>query len=47
MSQTAVVGERAHRAAKRYIYAFGGGHAEGNAGDARPARAARAPAWRR
>jgi pyruvate,orthophosphate dikinase len=32
MSQTAVAGERAHRAAKRYIYAFGGGHAEGNAG---------------
>ena len=23
--------ERAHRAAKRYIYAFGGGHAEGDA----------------
>ncbi|HTS15548.1 MAG TPA: pyruvate, phosphate dikinase, partial [Candidatus Sulfotelmatobacter sp.] len=32
MSQTAVVGERSHRAAKRYIYAFGAGHAEGNAG---------------
>ncbi len=23
--------ERAHKAAKRYIYAFGGGHAEGDA----------------
>ncbi|MGZ6343494.1 MAG: pyruvate, phosphate dikinase [Candidatus Limnocylindrales bacterium] len=32
MSQTAVAGERTHRAAKRYIYAFGGGQAEGNAG---------------
>ena len=32
MSQTAVAGERTHRAAKRYIYAFGGGRAEGNAG---------------
>jgi pyruvate, orthophosphate dikinase len=31
MPQTAVAGERAHRAAKRYIYAFGGGQAEGNA----------------
>ncbi len=32
MPQTAVAGERTHRASKRYIYAFGGGHAEGNAG---------------
>ena len=32
MPQTAVAGERTHRAAKRYIYAFGGGQAEGNAG---------------
>jgi len=32
MSQTAVAGERTHRAARRYIYAFGGGRAEGNAG---------------
>ena len=31
MTQTAVAGERAHRAAKRYIYAFGGGQAEGDA----------------
>ena len=31
MSQTAVAGERTHRAAKRYIYACGGGQAEGNA----------------
>ena len=31
MSQTATTVERAHRAAKRYIYAFGGGAAEGDA----------------
>ncbi|HEY7941351.1 MAG TPA: pyruvate, phosphate dikinase [Candidatus Limnocylindrales bacterium] len=32
MPQTAVAGQRTHRAARRYIYAFGGGQAEGNAG---------------
>ncbi|MFI5262526.1 MAG: pyruvate, phosphate dikinase, partial [Candidatus Limnocylindrales bacterium] len=32
MSQTAVASHRAHRAGKRYIYAFGRGQAEGNAG---------------
>ncbi|MGZ6296322.1 MAG: pyruvate, phosphate dikinase [Candidatus Limnocylindrales bacterium] len=31
MTETAVASERAHRAAKRYIYAFGGGRAEGGA----------------
>ena len=31
MSQTATTVERAHRAGKRYIYAFGGGRAEGDA----------------
>ena len=31
MSQTATTVDRAHRAAKRYIYAFGGGRAEGDA----------------
>ncbi len=31
MSQAAVTAEPAHRAAKRYIYAFGGGRAEGDA----------------
>ena len=31
MSQAAPTVERAHRAAKRYIYAFGGGRAEGDA----------------
>ena len=30
MTTTETVAERAHRAAKRYIYAFGGGHADGN-----------------
>ncbi len=30
MTSTDTVAERAHRAAKRYIYAFGGGHADGN-----------------
>ena len=29
MSQTAVAGERTHRAAKRYIYAWGGGTRRG------------------
>ena len=31
MTETAAPPERAHRAAKRYIYAFGGGRAEGSA----------------
>ena len=31
MTETAVASERAHRAAKRYIFSFGGGHAEGSA----------------
>ena len=32
MTQTATpTGERAHRAAKRYIFAWGGGRAEGDA----------------
>ena len=31
MTETALASERAHRAAKRYIYAFGGGRAEGDA----------------
>ena len=30
--------DRTHQAAKRYIYAWGGGDAEGDAHDARPAR---------
>ena len=30
--------DRSHKAAKRYIYAWGDGHAEGNARDARPSR---------
>jgi pyruvate,orthophosphate dikinase len=30
MTTPETVAERAHRAAKRYIYAFGGGHADGN-----------------
>ena len=30
--------DRPHQAAKRYIYAWGDGRAEGDAGDARPAR---------
>jgi pyruvate, orthophosphate dikinase len=30
MTQTAETSDRAHRAAKRYIYAWGGGHAEGD-----------------
>ncbi len=30
MTTTEIAPERAHRAAKRYIYAFGGGHADGN-----------------
>src|SRR2546421_2915186 len=32
MTETATRTERPHGAAKRYIYAWGGGHAEGNAG---------------
>ena len=39
--------ERAHKAAKRYIYAWGGGQAEGNAHDARPARRQGRRAWPR
>jgi pyruvate, orthophosphate dikinase len=31
MTETALASDRAHRAAKRYIYAFGGGRAEGSA----------------
>src|SRR5438309_11627393 len=31
MTQTAIPSTRAHKAAKRYIYAWGGGHAEGSA----------------
>ncbi len=30
MTSTDTVAERTHRAARRYIYAFGGGHADGN-----------------
>ncbi|HEY7590005.1 MAG TPA: pyruvate, phosphate dikinase [Candidatus Limnocylindrales bacterium] len=32
LTQPGTSNERAHRAARRYIYAWGGGHAEGNAG---------------
>ena len=31
LAQPGTSRERAHRAPKRYIYAWGGGHAEGNA----------------
>ncbi len=31
MTTTDSVAERTHRAARRYIYAFGGGHADGTA----------------
>ena len=38
MATTAPTSDRPHKAAKRYIYAWGDGRAEGNARDARPAR---------